>query len=166
MHVGRAKARRCRLRARVRHRYILGPALRNEKGRAEAVTSSGQFIECMRKLGGTDMLITIAAALTAALATPSGADAPPDTVAARCGVVAMWGETFQRMNQNGTSMVDALESAARMAESDPEIAPVLRAIVITAYSNTPRLDTLEIQDTAVAKFREGLHAECLTKFGG
>ena len=112
------------------------------------------------------MLITIAAALTAALATPSGVDAPPDTVEARCGVVAMWGETFQRMNQNGTSLVDALESAATMAESDPEIKPVLRAIVITAYSNTPRFDMLEVQDTAVANFREGLLAACLTKFGG
>jgi hypothetical protein len=115
---------------------------------------------------GTDMLITIAAALIAALATPSGADAPPDTVEARCGVVAIWGETFQRMNQNGTSMVDALESAARMAEPDPEIGPVLRAIVITAYSNTKRFDTLEFQDTAVANFRKGLHAACLTRFGG
>ena len=114
------------------------------------------------------MLMTIAAAVAAATvqATPSGADAPPDTIEARCGVVAIWGETFQRMNQNGTSMVDALESAARMAEPDPEIAPVLRAIVITAYSNTPRFDTLEFQDTAVANFREGLHAACLTKFGG
>ena len=114
------------------------------------------------------MPIAIAAALTAAtvLATSSGADAPPDAVVARCGVVAIWGETFQRMNQNGTSMEDALESADRMAEPDPTIAPVLRAIVITAYSNTPRFDTLEFQDTAVAKFREGLHAECLTKFGG
>jgi hypothetical protein len=114
------------------------------------------------------MVIPIAAALIAATvaATPSGADAPPLTLEARCGVVAMWGEAFQRMNQNGSSLADALESAARMAEPDPGIAPVLRAIVITAYSNTPRFDTLEFQDTAVANFREGLHVACLTKFGG
>jgi hypothetical protein len=114
------------------------------------------------------MLMTIAAALTAAtiLAPPAKADSPTDAIDTKCGVVAMWGETFQRMNQSGTSMADALASAVRMAEPDPEIAPVLRAIAITAYANMPRYPTLEFQDRAVADFRDGLRAECLTKFRG
>jgi hypothetical protein len=43
---------------------------------------------------------------------------------------------------------------------------VLRAIAITAYANMPRYPTLEFQDRAVADFRDGLRAECLTKFRG